>query len=102
MTYTVQSGDTISKIADIYLGDINLWQRLAEHNNISNPNLIYPGLVLNLDLPSDESDKISAGSEPEKDNKGSRMWVIVLTVIALITVVVFLYKKGFFKTSLLG
>ena len=42
-TYTVQSGDTLSGIAAAYGTS---WQRLADINGISNPNLIYPGQVL--------------------------------------------------------
>ena len=38
--YTVKSGDTLSGIAQIYG---TTWQHLATINNISNPNLIYPG-----------------------------------------------------------
>lgn len=42
-TYTVQPGDTLSGIAAQYGTS---WQRLAEINNIANPNLIYPNQVL--------------------------------------------------------
>lgn len=51
MNYIVQSGDSLSKIARDRLGDITLWEDLAKHNNIQNPNLIYPGQVINLDIP---------------------------------------------------
>lgn len=44
-TYTVQSGDTLSGIAAAYGTS---WQRLADINGISNPNLIYPGQVLTI------------------------------------------------------
>ena len=44
-TYTVQSGDTLSGIASAYGTS---WQRLAEINGISDPNVIYPGQVLTI------------------------------------------------------
>ncbi|MCU1522103.1 MAG: transglycosylase [Arthrobacter sp.] len=48
-TYTVQSGDTLSKIA-AQLGVVGGWQQLADANTatISNPNLVFPGQVLRL------------------------------------------------------
>lgn len=45
VTYTVQAGDTLSQIADIY--DVSV-SSLAEENGISNPNRIYPGEVLRM------------------------------------------------------
>lgn len=44
-TYTVCSGDTLSGIASRYGTS---YQRLAEINGISNPNLIHPGQVLRI------------------------------------------------------
>lgn len=44
-TYTVQSGDTLSGIAAKYG---TTYQRLAQVNGISNPNVIYPGQVLKI------------------------------------------------------
>lgn len=45
-TYTVQSGDTLSGIADKFGTS---WQQLASDNGISDPNVIYPGQVLVVD-----------------------------------------------------
>lgn len=47
-TYTVQSGDTLSGIALKMLGAASKYTYLAEKNNISNPNLIRVGQVLQL------------------------------------------------------
>lgn len=44
-SYTVKSGDTLSEIATKYG---TTYQELARKNNISNPNLIYPGQVIKL------------------------------------------------------
>lgn len=48
-TYTIQSGDTLSKIAT-KLGVAGGWQQLADANaaTISNPDLVFPGQVLQL------------------------------------------------------
>ncbi|WP_125143677.1 LysM peptidoglycan-binding domain-containing protein [Clostridium transplantifaecale] len=49
-TYTVQSGDSLWKIAKKTLGDGNRWSEIYNLNTdkISNPDLIYPGQVLTL------------------------------------------------------
>ncbi len=47
-TYTVVSGDTLWHIAKNYLGDGNRYNEIASLNNISNPDLIYTGQVLNI------------------------------------------------------
>lgn len=44
-TYTVQGGDTLSGIAAKYN---TTYQKLAQINGISNPNVIYPGQVLEI------------------------------------------------------
>jgi LysM repeat protein len=47
--YTVQSGDTLSSIAQQAYGDSNKWQIIYDANKQvigSNPNVIYPGQVL--------------------------------------------------------
>ncbi|BAN61751.1 LysM peptidoglycan-binding domain-containing protein [Streptococcus anginosus] len=45
-TYTVESGDTLSAIADMYGTN---YQHLAAINGIENPDLIYPGQVLQIE-----------------------------------------------------
>jgi len=44
-TYTVRAGDTLGRIANRYYNDPMQWERIAEANNIRNPDLIYPGQV---------------------------------------------------------
>ena len=49
-TYTVQSGDTLSKIAKEHLGDANAYMKIfnANKDQLSNPDLIKPGQVLRI------------------------------------------------------
>lgn len=47
--YTVVEGDWLSTIAArAYNGDILAYQKLAQANNISNPDLIFPGQVITI------------------------------------------------------
>jgi surface antigen len=43
--YTIRPGDTLGTIAAAHN---TTWQSLAQHNQIANPNLIYPGQQLNI------------------------------------------------------
>ena len=43
IAYTVKSGDWLSKIGMAYGVD---WRVLADHNNLANPNLIFPGQII--------------------------------------------------------
>jgi nucleoid-associated protein YgaU len=49
-SYTVKSGDTLSKIAKEYLGDANAYMKIFEANRdqLKNPDLIKPGQVLKI------------------------------------------------------
>lgn len=49
-TYTVKSGDTLSKIAKEHLGDANAYMKIFDANKdqLKNPDLIKPGQVLKL------------------------------------------------------
>src|SRR5262249_13435407 len=46
--YTVVDGDSVSGIAQQFYGDVSLWPRIFEANKdqISDPNLIFPGQEL--------------------------------------------------------
>jgi nucleoid-associated protein YgaU len=48
--YTVEPGDTLSKIAQATYGNANQWPLIddANRDEISNPDLIFPGQVLRL------------------------------------------------------
>jgi nucleoid-associated protein YgaU len=49
-TYTVKSGDTLSKIAKEHLGDANAYMKIFDLNKdqLTNPDVIKPGQVLRL------------------------------------------------------
>ena len=49
-TYTVASGDSLSKIAKHFYGDAAKWRTIYEANKdtIKNPDLIHPGQVLTI------------------------------------------------------
>ena len=49
-TYTVKSGDTLSKIAKEFLGDANAYPEIfnANKDQLSDPDKIKPGQVLKI------------------------------------------------------
>lgn len=50
-TYTVVKGDTLSGIAKKFYGNGSQYKKIAAANpSIKNPNLIYPGQVLNIPI----------------------------------------------------
>jgi nucleoid-associated protein YgaU len=53
-TYTVKSGDTLSKIAKELLGDGNAYMTIfnANKDQLSDPNQIKPGQVLKIPSPT--------------------------------------------------
>lgn len=48
LAYTVKSGDTLSKIAKRFYGDLNDYKKIASANGIDNPDLIKVGQELKL------------------------------------------------------
>ena len=50
VTYTVQKGDSLSRIAQQQYGDGKKWRAIFEANRdqITNPDLIHPGQVLKI------------------------------------------------------
>ena len=51
-TYTIQPGDSLSKIAMKKLGNANHWPKIHEANKdiIKDPNKIFPGQVIKIPL----------------------------------------------------
>lgn len=58
-SYTVQSGDNLSSIADKFGTN---WEALAQLNNLSNPNRIYVGQVLRLAAGSSTNNSSSTNT----------------------------------------
>ncbi len=44
--YVVKEGDTLATIALQVYGDLNAWVRIAQANNITNPDEVEPGMIL--------------------------------------------------------
>lgn len=62
---TVQKNDTLSQIAEDYLGSWRKYQELASINNIPNPDIIYIGQVIYLnkkDVPGSSSSSSSSNA----------------------------------------
>jgi LysM repeat protein len=61
-SYTVRPGDTLGSIAQRYYGNPADWTRLYQANRsvIQNPNVIYPGQVLDVPYGSSASTTASA------------------------------------------
>lgn len=101
MTYTVQYGDSLSKIARDQLGDMNLWPAIAKLNNITNPDLIRPGDQLNLDVKnvgSGSASGASASMPGQGTTSNKTVWIIVgLIVVVLVIIGGYLVYKGKFK-----
>lgn len=53
MTYTIQPGDSLSKISQKFFGDYSMANTLAQVNKIANANLIYPGQTITIPDVSD-------------------------------------------------
>jgi len=49
-TYTVEKGDTLSKIAKHHYGDANKWRKIFDANTdiLKDPDRIFPGQVLKI------------------------------------------------------
>ncbi len=64
-TYQVQPGNTLSGIAEQFYGSSADWQWLYQQNaaTVSNPNLIYPGQV--IDVPSGAPGRASRPESPD-------------------------------------
>ena len=52
--YTVQKGDSLSKIAKQHYGDANAWQQIFQANRdvLEDPDKIFPGQTLRLPAKS--------------------------------------------------
>ena len=70
-SYTIQPGETLSTLADRFLGDSNLFYALARYNNIDVPNDAAPGqaiLIPKIDHP-DHADRPERASHTDRREK---------------------------------
>jgi surface antigen len=63
--HTVAGGETLSGIA---MSNNTTWQGLVQHNNIGNPNLIYPGQVICLPSAKSGGQSAQAPTAPAPSN----------------------------------
>jgi LysM repeat protein len=49
-THTVQNGESLSLISKQYFGDFSMIDAIARLNNITNVDVIYPGMILELPI----------------------------------------------------
>lgn len=96
--YTVQQGDSLSKIALMYYGDAAEYPQLLDLNpQITNPNLIRVGDILNVpDSAGSSSDTSSTTSvDTPKANINSQ----IVTVALLAGLAAVLYKSYMSKPA---
>ncbi|GAA3024452.1 LysM peptidoglycan-binding domain-containing protein [Tetragenococcus solitarius] len=61
--YTVKADDSLSKISMKFAGDNSLVNKIAEDNNIDNPNMIFAGTQLNISTDGSSSKKAPVQQE---------------------------------------
>jgi nucleoid-associated protein YgaU len=47
-SYTIQSGDNLSKISNLFYGNPNKYEAIAHANALADPNKIHPGETLKI------------------------------------------------------
>lgn len=73
IAYTVQFGDTLSKIAQRFYGSSRSWRRIYTDNaaTIRNPNRIYPGQVLIITL--DQNNNAASGTAAKTNTSNTAL-----------------------------
>lgn len=66
--YVVQRGDTLRKIAKEKLGDASEWQRIAEMNDIENPNSLPVGKRLQIPERSEQAKSKNEQDQSERES----------------------------------
>jgi len=86
MTYTVQSGDSLSEISQKFYGDFSQVAAIAAANHISNVDVIFPGQVLQLPDAPMVKGQVHAG--------GGNIWSSVLLVALAVGTYFYYNNKG--------
>ena len=94
--HTVKRGDTLSKIGMKYGYTAAQWKRVwAVNPKIKNPNLIYPGQIINVPIKKSGTVKaISRALKPAMVKKAGLSPVQMLLVGDLALGILFSTKKG--------
>jgi len=50
--YTIQSGDNLSKVSKLFYGSPNKYQKIAQANNIADPDKIHAGQTITIPVLS--------------------------------------------------
>ena len=69
INYVVKRGDTLWNIASKYLGSGARYTQIAQENNISNPNLIYPGQVFKITTGGNTVTSVKEGTKKINEPK---------------------------------
>lgn len=48
-SYTLQEGESLSDVAEKLYGDPQMYTKIAEYNNIANPDVVAPGTILRIE-----------------------------------------------------
>lgn len=84
-TYTVQAGDSLSKISEKFYGNWSGVDALAKANGITNVNLIMPGQTLQIPDRSGSANSNAVVVEDAQvisDGSGNKKWLWLLLLAA--------------------
>ena len=69
--YTVKAGDTLASIAEAELGSSDKWQKIAQANNIQNPDRIFAGQKLTIPASQDGTGSTAKNEETPQQTEHS-------------------------------
>lgn len=78
INYVVKRGDTLWDIASQYLGGGTHYPQIAQENNISNPDLIYPGQVFKITTGGTAQSKAVEAADGGQRGAGTKLVTAIL------------------------